>query len=135
MEKVSQIRQTVDQLIGLGNLDIVEKVFASDYIAHAGDKTYKGQKFVKQFAKQLRKAIPNIKPLKIEFLSQSGNIITWQCTFSGTHKADMQSIPASMRKVKWHEIVVTRFDGEKIAEEWVASDLAFQLMLKQSNIK
>jgi hypothetical protein len=34
--------------------------------------------------------------------------------------------------VKWYEIVVSRFDKDKIIEEWVVSDLAFQLMLKQN---
>jgi hypothetical protein len=28
-------------------------------------------------------------------------------------------------------ILITRFEKDKIIEEWVASDLAFQLMLKQ----
>ena len=56
--------------------------------------------------------------------------MTWQRTLSGTHKADLKGIPASNKKVKWYEIVVTRFDKDKIIEEWLASDLAFQLMLK-----
>jgi predicted ester cyclase len=47
----------------------------------------------------------------------------------------MQGIPASMNKLKWNEIVVTRFEGEKIAEDWVVSDLAFQLMIKQTKKK
>jgi predicted ester cyclase len=47
----------------------------------------------------------------------------------------MQGIPASNRKVKWTEIVVTRFNGERIAEEWLVSNLAFQLMLKQPKMK
>lgn len=131
MNKADQIKFAVDQLIVQGNLEVADLVFAVDYIAHAGEKTYKGQKFVKRFAKQVRTAIPDIKILNIEFLSQSEDIITWQRTFSGTHKADIQGIPASMKKVKWYDIVVSRFDGEKIAEEWVASDLACQLMIKQ----
>ncbi|MFO7656420.1 MAG: ester cyclase, partial [Bacteroidales bacterium] len=63
--------------------------------------------------------------------SQTENTITWQRTFSGTHKTEMQGIPASMKKLKWNEIVVTRFEGERIAEDWLVSDLAFQLMIKQ----
>jgi predicted ester cyclase len=131
MNKVHQIRVVVDQLIGQGNFEVVDMVFSQNYIAHAGDKTYKGQKFIRQFTKQVRTAIPDIKISKIEFLSHSENIISWQRTFCGTHKAALRGIPASLKKVKWTEMVVTRFDGNKIAEEWVVSDLAFQLMLKQ----
>ena len=46
-----------------------------------------------------------------------------------------QGIPASMKRIKWNDIVVTRFDVDRIAEEWLASNLAFQLMIKQPNKK
>jgi predicted ester cyclase len=80
-------------------------------------------------------AIPDIKIIKIEFLSQTDNTITWQRTFSGTHKADLQGIPATMKKVKWNDIVVSRFEGERIAEDWLVSNLAFRLMIKQKRNK
>ena len=130
MDKLNTVKNTVDQLLGQGNFDIVDSVFSVNYVAHSGDKSYNGHKFIKQFAKQVRTALPNIKILNIELLSQTDNILTWQRTFSGTHKADLMGIPASNKKVKWYEIVVSRFDKDKIIEEWVASDLAFQLMLK-----
>lgn len=132
MDKISLIKYAVEQLIEQGNLDVVNVVFSDDYIAHAGDKVHKGQKFVRQFAKQVRTTIPDIKILDIEFLSQSDDVVTWQRTFRGTHKAAMRGIPASMKKIKWYDIVVTRFEGDKIVEEWVASDLAAQLMFKQA---
>jgi predicted ester cyclase len=130
MDKLSLIKQVVEQLIGQGNLDVVGTAFSADYIAHVGDKTHSGHKFIKQFSKQIRTAIPDIKIVNIELLSQADNTLTWQRTLSGTHKADLKGIPASNKKVKWYEIVVTRFDKDKIIEEWLASDLASQLMLK-----
>ena len=131
MDKLNTVKNTVDQLLGQGNFNIVDSVFSVNYVAHSGDKSYNGHKFIKQFAKQVRTALPNIKILNIELLSQTDNILTWQRTFSGTHKADLMGIPASNKKVKWYEIVVSRFDKDKIVEEWLVSDLAFQLILKQ----
>jgi predicted ester cyclase len=130
MNQLEHLKHITTQLLEQGNLDIVDTAFSADYIAHAGDKAHTGQKFVKQFVKQVRKAIPDLKIVKIEILSEADNVITWQRSFSGTHKAALQGIPASNNKVKWYEIVVTRFDKDKIIEEWLASDLAFQLMLK-----
>jgi len=130
MDRFEQIKYIADQLIGQGNLNIVDSAFSANYVAHAGEKTHNGHKFIKQFTKQVRTAIPDIKIVKIEILSHSDNVLTWQRTFSGTHKADLKGIPASNKKVKWYEIVVSRFDKDKIIEEWVSSDLAFQLMLK-----
>ena len=131
MDKINQIKHIADQLIGQGNLNIVDSAFSENYIAHAGEKTHNGHKFIKQFTKQVRTAIPDIKILKIEILSQTDNVLTWQRTLSGTHKTDLKGIPVSNKKVIWYEIVVSRFDQDIIIEEWVASDLAFQLMLKQ----
>ncbi len=130
MDRLEQIKNIADQLIGQGNLNIVDSAFSAEYVAHAGEKTHNGHKFIKQFTKQLRTAIPDIKIEKIVILSHSDNVLTWQRTLSGTHKADLKGIPASNKKVKWYEIVVSRFDKDKIIEEWVSSDLAFQLMLK-----
>lgn len=133
MNKFNQIKYAVDQLIVQGNSDITDAVFSENYIAHTGDKSYTGLRFIKQFAKQVRTAIPDIKIANIELLSQTNNVITWQRTFSGTHKADLKGIPASNKKIKWHEIVVSRFEKAKICEEWMVSDLPFQLMLKQTS--
>lgn len=130
MNKINQINTALEQLFEEGNIAIVESIFTENYIAHHGDKTNKGHDFIKQFTKQIKKAIPDLKVLKIEFLSQTNNMVTWQRSFSGTHKVAMKSIPASNKKIKWHEIVVSRFEDDKIAEEWLVSDLAFQMMLK-----
>jgi predicted ester cyclase len=42
----------------------------------------------------------------------------------------MMGIPPSGKKVKWIEMVVTRFKDKKIAEKWVVSELAGELALK-----
>lgn len=132
MNREEKIKDIAKRLFEQGNVEIVDSVFVESYIGHYGEKKHIGQKFVKQFIVKLRLAIPDIKILKIEFLSQTENRVTWQRTFSGTHKAEMQGIPASMKKLKWNEIVVTRFEGERIAEDWLVSDLAFQLMIHQT---
>jgi len=132
MNRVNQLEYIARQLFEHGNMELVDSAFTDNYIAHDGEKRHKSQTFVRSFIRKLRRAIPDLKIVKIEFLSETENMITWQRTLSGTHKADMQGIPASMKKVKWNEIVVTRFEGEKIAEDWLASNLAFQLMIRQS---
>lgn len=129
MNKTDLIRKMVKQLFEQGDVEIVDSSFVEGYVAHDGDKKHSGQKFVKQFIGKLRLAIPDLRIEEIEFLSQTEEKLTWQRTFSGTHKVELQGIPASMKKVKWNEIVVTRFEGEKIAEDWLVSNLALQLMI------
>jgi predicted ester cyclase len=130
MNKEETIKLSVNQLIEEGEFDVVEKVFSSNYIAHAGNKEYKGHDFIKKFAKQLRSTIPDVKVINIEFLNNSGNIITWQRTLSGTHQKNMMGIPASEKKIKWTDMIVSRFEGDNISEEWVVSELMGELLLK-----
>ena len=47
----------------------------------------------------------------------------------------MMGIPPSNKTVKWNEMVVSRFEGDKIAEEWIVSELMGQLLLKQPQTK
>ena len=63
----------------------------------------------------------------LEFLSVSGDMVVWQRTLRGTHKGSMRGIPPSGKRVKWNEMVVSRFENGKIAEEWVVSELAGKL--------
>jgi predicted ester cyclase len=123
------IKYVVEELIEKGNLGIVDETFATDYVAHAGEKEYSGHSFIKRFANQLRTAIPDLRVVEVKFLAQDMNTIVWQRTLTGTHKVDMRGIPPSGKKVKWVDMVVTRFNKEKIAEEWVVSELMGELLL------
>jgi predicted ester cyclase len=130
--KKARIRYANDEIVGKGNVDIVDEVFATDYIAHAGEKNYKGHAFIKRFAGQLRSAIPDVRILEVKFLVQDEDTIAWQRRLGGMHAVDMQGIPASGKKVVWSDMVVTRFNDEKIAEEWVVSELMGALLLNAS---
>ncbi len=130
MDKLTTIKQAHIQLFEVGDLASVPLFFDENYVAHAGDKTYNGHKFILQFVKQIKTAIPDLKLQKCELLSENNNILTIQKTFTGTHFSPLKGIPASGKKVKWYEISVVKFNNDKIIEEWVVSDLAAQLMLK-----
>ncbi len=128
-----RVRFANDELLGKGNLGVVDEIFATDYVLHAGGKDHKGPEFVRRFAKLLRPAIPDLRVVEVALLIQAGDTIAWQRTLSGTHEAEMMGIPPTGQKVEWSDMVVTRFDGEKIAEDWGVSELAGQLLSKFSS--
>ncbi|QQE10471.1 ester cyclase [Planctomycetota bacterium] len=125
-----RIRFANDELINKGKTAAVEEYFTETYVAYAEDKKYEGHAFAKRYIKQLHKAIGKIKIEKITFLSHDENKVTWQRKVSGVHQADMKGIPASGKKVVWHDMVVSRFEGEKIAEDWCNSELKGELLVK-----
>lgn len=128
MERSDYLKEGLVQLIEKGNNVMVDELFPIEYLAHAGDKDYQGHPFLKRYVRQIRKAIPDIRIKKLEVLSQSEDRLTSQCFNTGIHLSSLMGIPASKKRVAWYEMVVTRFEGYKIVEEWIVSDLAFQLM-------
>lgn len=122
------IRHANDELITKGNLAAIPDFFAADYVAHAAGKTHKGHAFIKRWLKELRNAIPDLRVKKIEIIHQTKDGFAWQRTLTGTHKAELRKTPPSGKKVVWHELFVTRIQSGKIAEDWMASDLAAALM-------
>ncbi len=127
-----RVRFATDEILGKGNFDVVDEIFATDYVLHAGGKDHRGPAFVRRFAKLHRAAIPDLRVVEVALLIQSGDTIAWQRTLSGTHEAEMMGIPPTGQKVEWRDLVVSRFDGEKIAEDWGVSELAGQLFSKIS---
>ena len=125
-----RIRFANEEILGNGALDEVDNVFATDYVVHAGGKDYRGPQFVKRFVRQLRAAITDLRVVQVEILSQARGTLAWQRTLRGAHQSALRGIPPSGKKVEWRDLLVTRFDGEKIVEEWAVSELAAELMSK-----
>jgi predicted ester cyclase len=128
--KEELITHVVEELIEKGNLGIIDEIIAADYVAHAGEKVYRGHSFIKRFANQVRTAIPDLRVTEVKFLAQDVNTIVWQRTLRGTNEVEMRGMPPSGKKVKWLDMVVTCFNNGKIVEEWVVSELTGELLLK-----
>jgi predicted ester cyclase len=125
-----QIKSGNTELLEKGNLHVISNIFAPDYIVYSGDKKYSGHEFIKRWTRQLRYAIPDVRIIKVEFHIQAENMIVWQRTLLGTHKSTIMGARPSGQKIKWVEMVISRFTGDKIAEEWVVSELAGALLSK-----
>lgn len=135
MNKEQIIKTTVRELMEHGNLNIISKSFSEKYVAHAGNKKYSGHPFIKQWMKQIHSAIENIKIKKIEFFCQDDKTVTWQRTLTGKHTNNLLGIPPTQKTVTLVEMVVSRFEDEKIIEEWIVSELAGKLFSKHHNRK
>lgn len=124
------IRSANDELIAKGNLDVIEKVFASEYMVHAGGKNYSGHEFIRKWSRQLLAAIPDIQVVKIDILNKTDDTIAWQRTLKGTHKGKLMGISPTGQEITWRDMAVSRFKENKIFEEWSISELAGYLLSK-----
>lgn len=102
--------------------------FTDDYVVHvtSGDLAL-GHDGVQRVLNLYRRAFPDAQ-VDIEILVQHGDRVAWQRTFRATHLAAFRGFPPTRRPIVWREMVTSRFRDGRIAEEWLVSDLAEQLL-------
>ena len=135
MNREEFLSDACGRVICKGDFSAVPEYFSESYKAHADGKEYSGHGFIERYSKQLKRAIPDISLAGLVFFSVTGDMVVWQRTLRGAHKGGMRGIPPSGKMVKWNEMVVSRFENGKIAEEWVVSELAGKLVLKHPSLK
>ena len=52
----------------------------------------------------------------------SGDKGVWRGTWQATQRKEWEGIAATGRKATWTVIIIGRFEGEKLAEDWVEYD-------------
>lgn len=120
----AMIQNGNEQLLNRGNLAVIPDIFAANYIAHG--ETGTGPDVIRKFITELRTAFPDIH-VEVQVLSEQGNRITWLRTARGTQRGAFMGVPASGRTITWQDMVVTRYEGGKVAEEWAVTNLGERL--------
>ena len=127
----STIKEANTTLINNGNLDLVGDFFTSDYTVHLTDRVMNaGHKTIQDILSELRQSFPDIQ-VDVEVLLEDKDRIAWQRTLRATHKAKFKNFPASDLPIVWRDMVTSQFRDGLIAEEWVITDLAEQLLLSR----
>ncbi len=122
-----QIQSSNEELLNKGNLELAQEIFAPTYVFHAAEGEVEGgPDAIKAFVTSLRTAFPDLK-VEVEILATEGDRVTWLRTHRGTHQGEYLGVSASGRLITWREMIVTRYEEGKIAEEWGVSDLAEHL--------
>ena len=52
----------------------------------------------------------------------AGDKGVWRGTWQATQRKPWEGIPATGRTVKWTVMIMGRFEGDKLAEDWVEYD-------------
>ena len=131
MSLASKIKEANTTLIVNGNLDRVDNFFTQDYTVHlTGHVMEGGHSIVKNILSALRHSFPDIQ-IDVDILLEGEDRVAWQRTLRATHKGKFKSFPPSGLQIVWRDMVTSQFRDGLIAEEWVITDLAEQLLLSR----
>lgn len=124
----SKIKAANTALYAEGKLDAVAEFFTTDYIAHVTNKDLPlGHDGIQQVLGLYRRAFPDLQ-VEVEILVQSKDRVAWQRTLRATHLGAFKGFPPSKQPIVWRDMVTSRFRDGLIAEEWIVTDLAEQLL-------
>ena len=126
-----KIRDANEALIAEGRVERIPDFFAEDYVAHLTDRDMTGgHEAVRRYLEMVRRAFPTVQ-VTVQVLMESDDRVAWQRTLEGVQEGAFAGFPASGRKIVWRDMVVSRFAGGRIAEEWVVTDLAERLLFSR----
>ncbi|HJQ29459.1 MAG TPA: ester cyclase [Rubrobacter sp.] len=117
------VRQFLDEVFGGGNLELVDEIFAPDYVLHdpAVPGAVGGTEGMKQYVSMYRAAYPDTH-FTIEDQIAEGDHVVTRWTGQGTHRGELLGIAPTGKLVTVTGIEVDRVSGGRIEETWVNYD-------------
>jgi predicted ester cyclase len=112
------VRLNNDQVLGKGNFQLFEDLFANDFHEHTPPSGVSPDKDgVRQLYKVLRTAFPDFHA-KVHWQLVDRDFVTTYKTYSGTHRGDFLGMPPTCREVQFEALDVLRVRYGKLAEHW-----------------
>jgi steroid delta-isomerase-like uncharacterized protein len=114
------VRRYFDQVLNEQQHDLAEEFLAETIELHGTDLA-PGLEVVKQWLTMFAAAFPDGHYTVEDVVAEADRVVA-RTTFNGTHKAEMQGIPATGKAVSVPSITIFRLDNGKIAEGWLIND-------------
>jgi steroid delta-isomerase-like uncharacterized protein len=108
--------------INTGKLDEADALMASDYIYRSpGMPEMRGPEGFKQLVSMFRTAFPDLN-MVIDDMLADGDKVAFRWTGTGTHQGDLMGIPPTGKRVTTTGLVISRFAGDKVVEDYEIID-------------
>jgi len=106
-----------------GNIDLVDKLLAPDYINHtpATPDQPTGPEGVKGVVSMFRSAMPDLRVI-VEDMVAEGDKVAVRYTLEGTHEGELFGVPPTGQRLSIKSIAVERVSDGKIREHWRVTD-------------
>ncbi len=121
-ENKALVRRYWDEVVNAGNLNVIDELYAPDYVLHAPEGDVYGPESVRQQLDDYRSAFPDLRADVMDEVAE-GDKVVQRVVARGTHRGELFGVPATGVPVTIAGIVISRVAAGKIAEEWEVIDL------------
>ena len=116
------VRAYLEDVFNHHNLQMIDKYMTENLVSHwLGDRSLHGSEAWGEAMANFFDAFPDAAyTLNDLFFSDDKGV--WRGTWHATQYKEWEGMPPSGRKAKWTVIIIGRFEGDKLAEDWVEYD-------------
>ncbi|GAH60954.1 unnamed protein product, partial [marine sediment metagenome] len=115
-------RRAFEEVWREGKLDVIDEIYATDFIYQAPTGEIRGLEGFKQLVTMYRNAFPDLQFTVEDQIAEGDKEVT-RYTVNGTHKGELMGIPPTGVQVTSTGNDIIRYVGGKAVEEWSSYDL------------
>jgi len=115
MLQAEEILAGIYEAINTGNVSLLEKFVAPDYIEHS--EGYRGVEPFQQQVTAFRAAFPDLH-VSIDELLTDGDRFASRTTVTGTHTGDLMDMPATGKRISVEAVDIGRIENGQAKERW-----------------
>ena len=116
-------RRLVDDLFNNKNYDVIDELFAPDFVEHEEIPGIDlGRDGVRQATQMFHAAFPDLHVV-IQDVLADGDKVVMREQWTGTHQGDFIGLPATGKQVDFSVIDIVRLAEGKLVEHWAVTDM------------
>jgi predicted ester cyclase len=116
------VRAYLEEVFNGHTLQSLDKYMSENLVSHwLGDRSLHGREAWSEAMANFFDAFPDAA-YTLNDLFFAGDKGVWRGTWDATQRKEWEGISATGRKAKWTVIIIGRFEGNKLAEDWVEYD-------------
>jgi predicted ester cyclase len=116
------IRAYLKDVFNGHNLQSLDRYMTANIVSHwLGDRSLQGREAWREAMAGFFDAFPDAAYTLNEVFS-AGDKGVWRGIWQATQRKPWEGIPATGRTVTWTVMIMGRFEGDKLAEDWVEYD-------------
>jgi steroid delta-isomerase-like uncharacterized protein len=115
MSQVEEILHGIYEAINSGNLALLEKFVAPDYVEHSDG--FQGVEPFQQQVAAFRTAFPDLH-VSVDDLLSDGDRFASRTTVTGTHTGDLMGMPPTGKRISVEAVDIGRVENGQAKERW-----------------
>ena len=117
-ENKETARRVIEELFNMGNQDVVDQIFAPDYVDHdPSNPEMSGVENIKKSVSDWRAAFPDTRNT-VEDVIAEGDRVAIRWTTRATHRGEFMGVPATGSRITVAGFGIFRFSEGRIVESW-----------------